>query len=100
MNSLKKKPDEIVSDELMCHRKTIFLLDIALQKQISLRKQTGGLFKTKIFINGPISKFCMYVKRHKMAPAMALLNKEGFISPTLNTTLKVELFNPNNFDIW
>ena len=49
MNSLKKKPDEIVSDELMCHRKTIFLLDIALQKQISLRKQTGKWIYCLIF---------------------------------------------------
>ena len=93
-------PDEIISDCLISNERSILLINIRLQKQTAIRKQSASLVKTKIFINGPISKFSMFLKCHKTLPCLVRLRYEGFISPQLNSTLKIEMFNLNNFEVW
>ena len=72
--------------------------DICAKKKYKIEKQGYGVVETKIFIDGPIHRYNMMIKRPKN-PTTCTLKTCGFISPTERGVLKVTLQNDRNYEI-
>ena len=95
-----EKHEHTINDKSFGRLKgSILVMDIKLRKDVDIASQTSQFVKTKVFIDGPVRKFSMFIKKHKCSPEIALLKTKGFISPYENSILKVEIQNPTHNDL-
>ena len=97
-----EKHDHVVSDRVFGRLgRSIIILDVRSRKETIIKAQSSKFVKTKIFIEGPIRRFTMYIKKHKISPLpVALLKTIGFISPFDKSILRIEIQNNTNTDLW
>ena len=78
---------------------SVVIIDVKLRKDTNIPPRGSQYVKTEVFIDGPVRKFSMFIKKHKDSPAIGLLKTNGFISPYENSLLQLEMHNPSNIDL-
>ena len=92
---------QIINDSLEINQvnKSILTIDIRLKKNVTIPKQSVETVKSKLFIDGPVQNFNMFIKEHKYLPITGVLRTRGFISPQQRNPLRVEIQNPYDYEI-
>ena len=91
----------IVNDSLAggCSDRACQMINIRVKNDVDLVESSITSVQTKIWVDGPINKFTMLVKRHEQHHMYPILKSTGYIRQDTNKCLWVQIENPHNYPI-